>query len=157
MWTTSIISSLNLGFQGESVKYHILHKEPKHRKLFPCVKPVVPLAPLLQNINRLKIFQRSVPDWNLDNKELTARVFAKSQPQRCCIEWFTYWKRTEGNGGGAAAGWGRGQKIEINGCGCGRVGNQQASRQVSDPAEQQKQGLAMGVSASVTERLQQCY
>lgn len=155
MWTTSIIPSINLGFQGEPVKYHNLHKEPKHRKPFQCVKPVVPLAPLLHNINRLKIFQRS--DWNLDNKELTARVLAKSQPQRRCIERCTYWKRGEGDGGGEAAGWGRGRKIEINGCGCGCVGNQQASRQVSDPGEQQKQGLAMGVSASVTERLQQRY
>lgn len=151
MWTTSI----NLGFQGEPVKYHILHKEPKHRKPLPFVKAVVPLAPLLQNINRLKIFQGS--DWNLDNKELTARVFTKSQPPRGCIEWCTHWKRGEGKGGREAAGWGRGQKIEINGCGCGCVGNQQASRQVSDPGEQQKQGLAMGVSASVTERLQQRY
>lgn len=30
----------------------------------------------------------------------------------------------------------------MDGCGC--VGNQQASRQVSDPGVQRKQGLAMG-------------
>lgn len=30
----------------------------------------------------------------------------------------------------------------MNGCGC--VGNQQASRQVSDPGAQRKQGLAVG-------------
>lgn len=34
------------------------------------------------------------------------------------------------------------QRVELDGCGC--VGNQQASRQVSDPGVQRKQGLAMG-------------
>lgn len=121
-------------------------KSPNAGSLFRCI-----------TTKNIKISHRSGPDRNLDNKELTARVFSESQPQRRCIEWCTYWRRTEGTGGGEAAGWGRGQKTEINGCGCGCVGNQQASRRASDPGEQQKQGLAVGVSASATERLQQRY
>lgn len=155
-----IIKSLISGFQGEFVQYHIVNKKPIYSMPFPHVTPVVSLDPLLHTGIRLNIFHRSELDRKFDNTELTVGVFVRSQ-----TETETVWSKVhlvERRGGvwrwrEERGSWMR-QRPEDRDewlwmWMCGQSAGKQAGERSWSAT---KTRISYGVSASVTERLQQC-